>query len=120
MPIPVCFPSNVAPRARCIAKPMSPLDYHRVEQELQQQLHPLSNFQMTGLQGTHGWSTAALDESDTDDNFLPMKTTVSGMYDSTLSGVSSSMESSVSSSMNSSVTENTFRNRRRCKAFKVD
>lgn len=39
---------------------MSPFDYQRVEQELQKQLHPLSNFQMAGLQGVHGWSTAAL------------------------------------------------------------
>lgn len=54
-----------------------------------------------------------VDESDTDDNFLPMKNTASAMYDSTLSAVSSSMESSVSSSMNSSVTEQTFRTRRR-------
>lgn len=50
----------MAPRTTCTAKPMSPFDYQRVEQELQKQLHPLSNFQMAGLQGVHGWSTAAL------------------------------------------------------------
>lgn len=39
---------------------MSTLDYQRIEQELQQQLHPLSTLQAAGLQGAHGWSTAAL------------------------------------------------------------
>ncbi|CAG9820878.1 unnamed protein product [Phaedon cochleariae] len=105
--------SNVAPRTKCASKPMSGLDFQRVEQELQNHLQPLSNLHLTGLQGTEGWSTAALDESDTEENFLPMKNTVSAMYDSSLSGVYSSMESSVSSSMASSVTEHTNRTRRR-------
>ncbi|KAJ8967898.1 hypothetical protein NQ317_015420 [Molorchus minor] len=97
--------SNVAHKPKCSAKAMSGLDYQRVEQELQQQLQPFPNFQAGGLQGAHGWSSGAVDESDTEENFLPMKNAMSGMYDSTLSGISSSMDSSVSSSMASSVTE---------------
>lgn len=54
------FCSNVAPRKRCVEKPMTDLDYQRIEQELQQQLHPLATLQAPGLQGAHGWSTAAL------------------------------------------------------------
>ncbi|KAG5882217.1 hypothetical protein JTB14_024728 [Gonioctena quinquepunctata] len=103
--------SNVLPRTKYTTKPMTTLDYQRVEQALQQQIQPLSS--LTGIQATQGWSTAALDESDTEDTFLPMKNVVSGMYDSTLSGISSSMDSSVSSSMESSATEQSHRTRRR-------
>lgn len=39
---------------------MTPLDYQRIEQELQQQLHPFSLLHAQGLQGAQGWSTAAL------------------------------------------------------------
>lgn len=39
---------------------MTARDYQRIEQELQQQLHPLSTLQAPGLQGTQGWSTAPL------------------------------------------------------------
>lgn len=128
---------------------MSGLDYQRIEQELQQQLHPLATYQSPGLQGTHGWSTAALgmdkyehnfmhtifryflsrtdliciyvlEESDSDENFLPLRGanvtgTGGGMCDSVMSGVSSSMESSLSSSMASSLTEHTTRTRRKGK-----
>lgn len=54
------FCSNLCPKQKCIEKPMTALDYQRVEQDLQQQLHPLNTFQSTGLQGVHGWSTAPL------------------------------------------------------------
>lgn len=112
--------SNVAPRARCTQRPMTGFDYQRVEQDLQHQLQSFSNFHMGGLQGAHGWSTAPLDESDTDDNFLPMRNTVGGMYDSTLSGISSSMESSTNSSIASSVTEQSHRTRRRINNIETD
>lgn len=39
---------------------MTELDYQRVEQELQQRLHPLSTFRAPGLQGAYGWSSAPL------------------------------------------------------------
>lgn len=115
---------------------MGDLDYQRIEQELQQQLHPLATLQAPGLQGTHGWSTAALgkcqkyinkkgiqfspltadDSSDNDETFLPMRTTnAPTMYESTNSVASSSLESSFSSSITSSVSEQTFRGKRRSK-----
>lgn len=43
-----------------VEKLMTDSDYQRIEQELQQSLHPLSTFQAPGLQGVRGWSTAAL------------------------------------------------------------
>ncbi|XP_072387744.1 autophagy-related protein 2 homolog A isoform X1 [Diabrotica undecimpunctata] len=104
--------SNVAPRSQCTSKPMTVLDYQRVEQELQYQLQSLSELQIAGLQAAQGWSSAPLDDNTADDNFLPMKNTVSGMFDSTLSGISSSMESSMNSSMISSMTDHTHRTRR--------
>lgn len=55
------------------------------------------------------------DDSGTEETFLPLKNTVSGMYDSTLSGIASSMDSSVSSSMVSSVTDQSQRSRRKSK-----
>ncbi|KAK4884514.1 hypothetical protein RN001_000785 [Aquatica leii] len=106
--------SNVS-RQKCVEKPMSGLDYQRIEQELQQNIHPSYTFQSPGLQGIQGWSTAALEDSDNDENYLPMQGTSSGggMCDSTLSGTTSSMESSLSSSMMSSVTEPSSKTRRR-------
>ncbi|KAF5283909.1 hypothetical protein FQA39_LY04729 [Lamprigera yunnana] len=106
--------SNVL-RQKCVEKPMSGLDYQRIEHELQQNIQPSYSFQSSGLQGIQGWSTAALDDSDSDENYLPMQTTTSGggLCDSTLSGITSSMESSLSSSMMSSVTEPSTRTRRR-------
>ncbi|XP_066992632.2 autophagy-related protein 2 homolog A [Anabrus simplex] len=87
--------SNVAPRSRCVEKPMDPSDFHRVEQELQQQLHPLSTVRTKGLQYTQGWSTASLDDSD--EEFLPMQ---GGLSDSVLSDATS-LDTSLSSSISS-------------------
>ncbi|XP_069689778.1 autophagy-related protein 2 homolog B isoform X2 [Periplaneta americana] len=89
--------SNVAPRSRCVEKPMDSSDFHRVEQELQQQLHPLSVVRTKGLQYSQGWSTASLDDSD--EEFLPMQG--AGMSESVLSDTTS-MEGSVSSTISSS------------------
>jgi hypothetical protein len=41
-------------------KPMDCADFQRVEQDLQQQLHPLPTLHTKGLQYTQGWSTASL------------------------------------------------------------
>lgn len=43
--------SNVISKNKCVPKPMTGMDYQRVEQELQQQLQPLSSFPSSGLQG---------------------------------------------------------------------
>jgi hypothetical protein len=59
-----CFViSNVAPRSRCMEKPMDRTDFHRVEQELQQKLHPVPALQTQNLQCAQGWSTASLGEA---------------------------------------------------------
>ncbi|GJQ81045.1 Atg2 [Trypoxylus dichotomus] len=50
--------SNVPPRQKCTEKPMTGLDYQRIEQELQQQIQPLSTFQTTTL--SEGWSRPPL------------------------------------------------------------
>lgn len=61
-----------------------------------------------------------IEDNDTDENFLPMKTPKNNlMTDSTNSATSSSMESSIASSMMSSVSDaTTLRNRRRGITFK--
>jgi hypothetical protein len=41
-------------------KPMDRTDFRRVEQELQQKLHPLPALQTQSLQCAQGWSTASL------------------------------------------------------------
>lgn len=88
--------SNVAPRSRCMEKPMDRTDFRRVEQELQQKLHPVPALQTQSLQCTQGWSTASLDDSD--DEFLPMRG--GAMGESVLSDTTS-MEGSVSSTVSS-------------------
>jgi hypothetical protein len=44
-------------------KPMDRTDFRRVEQELQQKLHPLPAMQTQNLQCAQGWSTASLGEA---------------------------------------------------------
>lgn len=39
---------------------MTGLDYQRVEQELQQQIQPLTDLNITGLRSGRGWSVSAL------------------------------------------------------------
>lgn len=104
--------SNVVPRRKCEPKPMTLWDYKRVEQELQHQLQTLSDEQVAGLKAAQGWSTGTLDESP-DETFLPMKSNVNEIFESTMSGIGSSMDSSVNSSIISSVTDHTNRTRRR-------
>ncbi|CAH0551837.1 unnamed protein product [Brassicogethes aeneus] len=111
--------SNVAPKTKCVQKPMTGSDFQRIEQELQQTIFTNANSKITGLQGAQGWSTAPLDESDTEENFLPIKN-ATGMCGSTFSGHSSSMESSLTSSMASSMTENTHRTRKRMSNIDTD
>ncbi|CAG9863843.1 unnamed protein product [Phyllotreta striolata] len=112
--------SNVAPRTHCANKPMTVLDYQRVEQELQNQIQSLSNFQIAGLQAAQGWSSPNLDDSGAEETFLPLKNAVSGLYDSSLSGISSSLESSVTSSMVSSMTDHSQKSRRKISSVDAD
>ncbi|KAH0569025.1 autophagy-related protein 2 homolog B [Cotesia glomerata] len=89
--------SNVAPRSA--EKPMAGSDFSRVERELMHQLHPVHGLRTTDLRNTQGWSTASLDESDNEDEFLPMK--LGGMSDSQTTN-NISMDESISASSISS------------------
>ncbi|KAK7872956.1 hypothetical protein R5R35_004266 [Gryllus longicercus] len=105
--------SNVAPRVHCVEKPMEAVDFRRVEQELQQQLLPSAHVPMQGLQGTQGWSTAALEESDSEEEFLPM---AGGMSESIMSEASS-MAASTCSSASSSAGKGSHRYSTPCASF---
>ncbi|XP_025831922.1 autophagy-related protein 2 homolog B isoform X2 [Agrilus planipennis] len=112
--------SNVTSKQKCSEKPMNEMDFKIIEQELQQQLHPLAHLQSAGLPGTQGWS-AAPDESDNDENFLPMKISTAGvMCDSSTSFGSNSMESSTNTSIASSFTDPSSRTKRRVNNIETD
>ncbi|XP_015509682.1 autophagy-related protein 2 homolog B [Neodiprion lecontei] len=93
--------SNVAPRP-CMEKPMAGSDYNRIERELLQQIHPVQGVRTSDLRHTQGWSTASLDESDNEEEFLPMR--LPGMLTTSDSVTSnhSSMDGSISASSVSS------------------
>ncbi|KAG7200135.1 hypothetical protein KM043_000574 [Ampulex compressa] len=98
--------SNVAPRT-CTEKPMAGSDFNRVERELIHQIHPSQGLRTMDLRHTQGWSTASLDESDNEDEFLPMRLPgSSSMSDSVMSN-NTSMEGSISNSSISSKSSKT-------------
>ncbi|KAL3285630.1 hypothetical protein HHI36_000162 [Cryptolaemus montrouzieri] len=112
--------SNVPQKSRCVEKPMTAVDYRRVENELQLQMRT-PQLQAAGLQALHGWSGTPIDESDTEEAFLPLRNSASEMYDSAMSGFSGSLDSSISSSAPSTIyTENTSRSRRKSRAQVID
>ncbi|CAL7949589.1 unnamed protein product [Xylocopa violacea] len=91
--------SNVAPRP-CTEKPMAGSDFNRVERELIHQIHPTQGLRSMDLRHTQGWSTASLDESDNEDEFLPMRLPGStSMSDSTTSNNNSMDGSTLSTSI---------------------
>ncbi|XP_034941345.1 autophagy-related protein 2 homolog B [Chelonus insularis] len=90
--------SNVAPRT-CAEKPMGSSDFSKVERELMHQLHSVHSFRTTDLRHTQGWSTASIDESDNEEEFLSMK--LPGMSDSMTTN-NLSMDGSISASSISS------------------
>ncbi|XP_012533981.1 autophagy-related protein 2 homolog B-like [Monomorium pharaonis] len=91
--------SNVVPR-RYTEKPMASSDFNRIEHELIHQTHPMQDLKTTDLRYAQGWSTGSVDESDNEDEFLPMKLPSSSMCDSITSN-NFSMEGSISSSISS-------------------
>ncbi|XP_015584958.1 autophagy-related protein 2 homolog B [Cephus cinctus] len=93
--------SNVAPRT-CTEKPMADSDFNRVERELLHQIHPTQGLRTMDLRHTQGWSTASLDESDNEDEFLPMRTPGAGSMIDSMSSNNISMEGSISASSVSS------------------
>ncbi|KAI4495649.1 hypothetical protein M0802_008484 [Mischocyttarus mexicanus] len=98
--------SNVAPRT-CTEKPMAGSDFNRVERELIHQIHPIQGIKSMDLRLTQGWSTASLEDSDDEEEFLPMRLPGSSpMNDSILSN-NLSMDDSIIASSISSRSSNT-------------
>ncbi|XP_012255190.2 autophagy-related protein 2 homolog A [Athalia rosae] len=93
--------SNVAPRS-CMEKPMGGSDFNRIERELLQQIHPVQGLRSTDLRHTQGWSTASLDESDNEDEFLPMRLPGIMSTSDSITSNNTSMEGSISASSISS------------------
>ncbi|XP_011303463.1 autophagy-related protein 2 homolog B [Fopius arisanus] len=92
--------SNVAPRP-CVEQPMAGADFSRVERELIRQLKPIPGVKPADLRNTQCWSTASLEDSDNEEEFLPMK--LPGMSDSVSTNAVSMSESTMSTSSKSSV-----------------
>ncbi|XP_076284575.1 autophagy-related 2 isoform X1 [Lasioglossum baleicum] len=95
--------SNVAPRA-CTEKPMAGSDFNRVERELIHQICPTQGLRTMDLRHTQGWSTASLDESDNEDEFLPMRLPGSSAMSDSIASSNASMDRSISASSISSKT----------------
>nr|XP_022914053.1 autophagy-related protein 2 homolog B isoform X1 [Onthophagus taurus] len=112
--------SNLPPKHKCTEKPMTSADFERIEQELQNQIHPLNINQGKGLQGPgHGWSASPQDDDDS--IFFPLRgKTNTSMFDSTTSNASSSMESSLTSSLTSSASEISSARRRKSHNIEAD
>ncbi|XP_074042301.1 autophagy-related 2 isoform X2 [Leptinotarsa decemlineata] len=81
-------------KSRYEAQPMSNSDFLKVEKLLRAPLEPRKLY---GIEGIHKWSTAGPDGSDTEDEYQPIKSTMSTMYESAVSEFSESMNSSMSS-----------------------
>ncbi|KYN22683.1 Autophagy-related protein 2 like protein A [Trachymyrmex cornetzi] len=88
--------SNVVPR-RYTEKPMAGSDFNRIERELIHQTHPMQD-----LKTTVRWSTGSVDESDNEDEFLPMKLAGSSSMCDSITSNNLSMEGSISISSISS------------------
>lgn len=93
--------SNVAPRT-CTEKPMAGSDFNRVERELLHQINPTQGLKTMDLRNTAGWSTASIDESDNEEEFLPMRLPgTNSMMNDSLNSNNMSMDGSIASSVSS-------------------
>ncbi|XP_063976895.1 autophagy-related protein 2 homolog B [Diachasmimorpha longicaudata] len=108
--------SNVAPRP-CVEKPMAGADFSRVERELMHQLNPPAGTRSTDLRNTQGWSTASLDDSDNEEEFLPMK--LPGMSDS-MSTNAVTMDESMTSTTSSKSSINVSRTHKHRTSVETD
>nr|XP_050867799.1 autophagy-related protein 2 homolog A isoform X1 [Vespula vulgaris] len=98
--------SNVAPRT-CTEKPMAGSDFNRVERELIHQIHPIQGIRSTDLRHTQGWSTASLEDSDNEEEFLPMRLPGSSSMNDSIISNNLSMEDSILASSISSKSSTT-------------
>ncbi|XP_012275672.1 autophagy-related protein 2 homolog B isoform X2 [Orussus abietinus] len=86
--------SNV-PRRPYAEKPMAGSDFNRVERELLQQINPTQGLRTMDLRHVQGWSTASLEESDNEDEFLPMRLPDSPEMSDSMTTNNVSMEGSI-------------------------
>ncbi|XP_011343662.1 autophagy-related protein 2 homolog B isoform X2 [Ooceraea biroi] len=93
--------SNVAPR-RYTEKPMTGSDFTRIERELIHQTNPMQDLKTTDLRYVQGWSSASVDESDNEDEFLPMRLPGSTSMSDSIASNNFSMDGSISISSISS------------------
>ncbi|XP_014472680.1 PREDICTED: autophagy-related protein 2 homolog A isoform X2 [Dinoponera quadriceps] len=96
--------SNVVPRS-FMEKPMAGSDFSRIEHELIHQTYPSPDLRSTDLRYTQGWSTDPVDESDNEDEFLPMQ--LPGSMSGSMMSNNISMEGSISTSSVSSKSSTT-------------
>ncbi|XP_031784416.1 autophagy-related protein 2 homolog A [Nasonia vitripennis] len=94
--------SNVAPRPTCTEKPMANSDFKKVERELLNQINPSQGLRTMDLRHTQGWSTASLDDSDNEDEFLPMRAPGITSMNNSITSNNASMDGSLSASSVSS------------------
>nr|XP_012226127.1 PREDICTED: autophagy-related protein 2 homolog B isoform X1 [Linepithema humile] len=93
--------SNVVPK-RYAEKPMAGSDFSRIERELIHQTHPMQDLKTTDLRYAQGWSTGSVDESDNEDEFLPMKLPGSASMCDSIASNNFSMDGSITASSISS------------------
>lgn len=101
--------SNV-PNMQHEGTPMSPEDFERIQQDLQNQFTnlPLNSQRITGVQG---WGTGTLEGSDIEETFFPLIND-RPTYERPMS-VASTMDSSFTSGATSGFTEATSRTRKK-------
>ncbi|XP_020295971.1 autophagy-related protein 2 homolog B isoform X2 [Pseudomyrmex gracilis] len=98
--------SNIVPK-RYSEKPMGGSDFNHIERELIHQTHPMQDLKTTDLRYAQGWSTASVDESDNEDEFLPMKLPGSSSMCDSITSNNFNMEDSISTSSVSSKSSTT-------------
>ncbi|XP_032665002.1 autophagy-related protein 2 homolog A isoform X2 [Odontomachus brunneus] len=96
--------SNVVPRTYT-GKPIAGSDFSRIEHELIQHTYPAPDLRTTDLRYTQGWSTDPVDESDNEDEFLPMQ--LPGSMSGSMMSNNISMDGSISNSSISSKSSTT-------------
>ncbi|EFN86545.1 Autophagy-related protein 2-like protein A [Harpegnathos saltator] len=111
--------SNVVPRTY-MEKPMAGSDFSRIERELIHQTYPAPDLRTTDLRYTQGWSTDPVDESDNEDEFLPMQLPGSSSMSGSMMSNNVSMEGSISTSSISSKSSTTNLSKHNKHRYNVD
>lgn len=86
----------------CTEKPMAGSDFDRVERELLHYINPTKGLKTMDLRNTAGQSTASIDESDNEEEFLPMRLPgANTMMNDSLTSNNIRMDGSIRNSVNS-------------------